>query len=107
MDNRKSSHSWKRQRLVELMQRINFGIIGQLVIRDGQPVFDPPPQILQKVKFGGGENGPRPEIASADFPLKLEIIELFQRFDEMGNGVVEFLFVKHGLPSLMTVEIDA
>ena len=92
--------------LVEVMQRLNFGCIEGLVVRDGEPVFDPPPRVLREVKFGG-ENGPRPEAAKADFALKAQVRELFAQMEAMGSGVILSLEVKHGLPFKMTIEEDA
>jgi hypothetical protein len=98
----KAALSVPRQRLVELMQTINFGRIEDLAVRGGNPVFDPPPRIVREVKFGG-ENGPRPEQAAADFLLKAQVVELFQQFEQIGDGVIESIDVKHGLPFRMTV----
>ena len=92
-----------RRRLLKRMQQINFGRIEVLVIRGGQPVLAPSPRIVREIKFGG-ENGPRPEAAIADFALKAQVVELFRYFDELGDGVVEFIEIKHGLPFRMAVE---
>jgi len=94
------------QRLVRLMQELNFGQVYDLVVRDGKPVFDPPPRVVREVKFGG-ENGPRPEVAKADFALKAQVRELLAQMEAMGDGVVRCIEVKHGLPFRMTVEEDA
>jgi len=91
-----------RQRLVELMQTINFGRIERLPVQDGDPILDPPPRVIREVKFGG-ENGPRPESDAGNFLLKAQVIELFQHFDELGNGTIDVLEVKHGLPFRMLV----
>jgi len=93
-------------RLVELMQDVNFGRIEGLTIRAGTPVLDPPPCALREIKFGG-ENGPRPEVAKADFVLKAQVCDLFAQLEAMGDGVIRCLEVKHGLPFKMTVEEDA
>jgi len=85
------------------MQELNFGQVRNLVIRDGEPVFDPPPRVVREVKFGG-ENGPRPEVAKADFALKAQVRELLAQLEAMGDGVVRCIEVKHGLPFKMTVE---
>lgn len=89
--------------LVELMQGINFGCILDLVVRDGEPVFDLPPRVVREVKFGS-ENGPRPELAKTDFSLKAQVQDLFAHLEAMGDGVVQCIEVKHGLPFKMTVE---
>ena len=87
-----------RRRLVELMQWINFGRIEGLIVRGGQPVLDDPaPKVFREVKFGG-DNGPRPEAGAGEFARKAQVVELFEHFDRLGDGRVEVLTVKHGLP---------
>lgn len=98
----KSSHSPERQQLIKEMQRINFGRIDCLAIRDGEPVLDPQPVLVREHKFGG-DNGPRPELGVPDFLLKQRIVELFAFFDELQNGVIDVLEIKHGLPFRMIV----
>jgi hypothetical protein len=93
----KSALSESRQRLVELFQRINFGRIEYLEIRDGQPVLTPPPCVIREHKFCG-ENSPRPELASNNFVLKAQLVDLFKLFDELRNGTIAVLTIKHGLP---------
>lgn len=87
----------RRRKVIELMQRINFGRIERLAIQEGDPVLDPHPVVVREHKFGG-ENGPRPEIGTADFLLKQQVVELFAFLDAMRNGVIDVLEVKHGLP---------
>ena len=94
----KSALSPDRRRLVELMQEVNFGHIENLIIRNGQPVFDPEPRVVYETKFGAAENGPRPELAAGDFRLKTQHLELFEQLDELGGATVEKLEIKHGLP---------
>ncbi len=92
-----------RRRLVEMLQGINFGRIEGLVVQGGTPAFDPPPRIVREIKFGG-ENGPRPEAAKEDFILKASVRDLFAQLEAMGDGIVQCIEVKHGLPFRMTVE---
>lgn len=92
-----------RRRFVGLMQRLNYGRIENLQVRNGEPVFDPPPRVIREVKFGR-ENGPRPEAAKADFALKAEVIDLFAHLEEVGNGVITRLEIQHGLPFRMAFE---
>lgn len=86
-----------RKDLLELMQRVNFGRIEGLNVDKGDPVLDPRPSIVREHRFSG-ENGPRPELGSPDFQLKQQVIELFALLDQIGDGVIETLEVKHGLP---------
>jgi len=93
-----------RRRLIEWCQHLNFGTILGLVIRNGEPVFDPPPRCRRAVKFGG-ENGARPEINADNFILKRQVVELFLQLAQIGTGTVD-LEVKHGLPfQLSYVEV--
>lgn len=98
-----ASLSPERKRLLKLMQGVNFGLIEDLLIQDGEPVFDPAPHIIRDVKFCR-ENGPRPESNIDDFSLKAEVRDLFAHFDALGNGTIRCLEVKHGLPFRMLVE---
>ena len=103
----KSSLSDSHRRLVELMQRLNFGRIQNLVVRDGAPIFfDPAPKVIQKVKIGG-ENGPRPELSCDDFLLKKQTVELLEAIADLGNGTVLIIDVKHGLPFAVEIELAA
>ena len=100
----KSTISPARRHLVELMQRINFGRIEGLTIAHGEPSLgEPRPKIFLEVKFGG-ENGPRPEAAAADFALKSQVVDLFAHFSELQDARIEVLTIKHGLPFGMHVE---
>ena len=103
----KSTLSPQRQRLVALMQRMNFGRIEGLHILNGEPLFDPQPRVIREVKLAR-DNGPRPEIVKTDFALKAEVIDLFAQLEAVGDGVIERIEIQHGLPFRMTFEeVDA
>jgi hypothetical protein len=91
-----------RVRLLELMQTANFGRIEGLKFAAGEPVLDPRPVLVREHKFGG-ENGPRAELATDDFLLKQHVVELFAFFDQLRDGEIEVLEIKHGLPFRMIV----
>ncbi len=99
----KSSLTPSQQLLLTKMQRINYGRIEGLSVRRGQPVLDPPPRIIHEIKFGG-DNGPRPEVAKADFELKAQVRDLFAHLEALGDGVIPCIEIKHGLPFRMIVE---
>ena len=100
----KAGLSPSRRYLVEAMQALNFGRIEQLHIRAGEPVFSPAPRLIQDIKLGSTDNGPRPELASEDFPLKASVIELFEYFERIGDGTVTAVEVRYGLPFRVVVE---
>ena len=99
----KSSLTPARARLIELMQRLDFGRIEDLRILDGEPLFDPPPLAIREVKLAR-DNGPRPEIVKTDFALKAEVIDLFAQLEAIGDGVITRIEIQHGLPFRMIVE---
>jgi hypothetical protein len=86
-----------RKRLIEVLQTLNFGRIEDLLIRDGNPVLDPMPRIVREHKFAG-ENGARPELDARDFVLKAQVVDLFRLLDDIRDGTIAMLTVKHGLP---------
>lgn len=102
MTRSKSSLSTARRKFVELLQTINFGHIENLHLRDGQPILEPLPTIVNEIKFCA-ENGPRSERSAPDFLLKAQVVELFEHFDRLGTSTIALIEVKHGLPFKMLV----
>jgi len=94
---RLSDLSPDRQALVRLCQEMNFGHILGLEVKKGDPVLDPPPEVLLDVKLDADE-GSRPELTLADFELRIEVCRLLVRIDEVHNGWIERLEVRHGTP---------
>lgn len=90
-------------RLVELLQQLNFGRIEGLRIRGGEPVFDPAPRVVRKLKMGA-DNAPRPEADLEDFWLKRPTIEMLETIAHLGDGQILSIDVKHGLPFALEVE---
>ena len=91
-----------RAQLVELMQRINFGRIERMSVVNRQPVLSSIGKALSTIKLKS-ENGPRAELESSDFLLKQEIVELFGFLDDLQNGEIDLIEIKHGLPFLIEV----
>ncbi|HRX85790.1 MAG TPA: hypothetical protein P5572_12295 [Phycisphaerae bacterium] len=79
------------------MQTMNFGRIEAVRVADGQPVLDPPPRVIREVKLGAS-TGARAELSLADFVLKAEVRELFTELATVGDGVIDSIEVRHGLP---------
>ena len=93
----KSALSPARRQLVTLLQRLNFGRVEGLVVRGGEPVLDPMPRVIREHKFCS-DNGPRPEAGRADCKLKKQVDDLMELLARIGDGTIEVLTVKHGLP---------
>ena len=90
--------------LVEIMQRLVYGRIAGLLVRDGLPVFDPKPRIIPKFLCSAAPSARSPDHRAADFNLKPEVTSLFQKFALIGNGVIESLVVQNGLPVWFEME---
>jgi len=92
-----------RRQLVEMMLEINFGQIEGLRIKAGDPVFDPPPEIIREIIFGKENNANR-HIRKTDYTLKRHVIELFEVMDRIGDGIIRALAIQNGLPVRMKLE---
>ena len=101
-EQRKASLSAPRRRIVELMQEIVFGWM-EVRKRQGEPVLDPPPRVVKKIKLGVAV-GQRPERNRRDFLLKDRVVSLFAEFDRLGEGATMTILVQHGLPFMVETE---
>ena len=99
----KTDLSPARRRLVEEMQRLNFGHIMDLRVRNGEPAFDSSMRIIRRVQFGR-DNAPHREASKMDFAIKAKVIELLTLLEEIGDGVIERIDVQDGLPCGMTYQ---
>ena len=86
-----------RRFLAEEMQRIRYGTIEWLPIRDGLPVFTEWTLCLPAHRIGGAD-GPHPASGSGDTVLKADVVDLFERFDRIGCGLVRCIKIVDGLP---------
>lgn len=98
-----SALSEPQRSLVERMQKLNFGRIEALTVRNGLPVFDPQPKVIRDIKLGG-EPEPRADLSKRDFELKPQVVDLFTHFRTLGDATVECLEIKHGLPFRLVVQ---
>jgi hypothetical protein len=101
----KSSLSEPQCRLIELLQSLNFGRVEALHVRNGVPVFEPRPRVIQTLKMGG-HNAPREEVSLKDFWLKEPVIDLLQTIAKIGEGEVITITVMHGLPQIVEIQHD-
>lgn len=85
-----------RQKLADLMERIQFGRIEGLFVADGEPLFDPAPRVRRLHVFGKPSNRPQSRPREECTARRLE--ELFELFDQEGSFVADELIVDSGLP---------
>jgi hypothetical protein len=100
MDHCKSTLSAPRQKLLETAQQIFFGTIENLAIQNGEPNTTSASMIRQEIKLGPDATPPQPR--SGDFALKAQVIDLFDHFDRLRNGIVT-IEVRHGLPHRLII----
>jgi hypothetical protein len=95
-----SELSVPRQTLIRQCQRMGFGKILRLDVRDGQPVFGPRTEVLLDVKLDSVETR-RPEQDLADFVLCSAVSRFLEQLDSIRNGSVEQVEVRAGIPVRM------
>jgi hypothetical protein len=86
------------------MRSIGFGRIEGMILLGGEPVFRPAPRVVREVKFGG--ESPSHPAGGGDFALKAQVLDLFDQLDQIRDGRIERLEIKHGLPFRMNIEAD-
>jgi hypothetical protein len=90
--------------LVKRMHQICYGTMHGLVVRDGEPVSEPPPKTKQAFKLGSKRNPPK--VVSRTFVLKQQHLDLFELLDSKQNGVIAKLTIQDGLPFFVEWEVD-
>ena len=93
---RKSTLTPARCRLIDLMSRMQFGRITALDVQGGDPSFGVDSQVLTEVLFGKSQSGTAP--TGSDFALKREVVEFLEVLDRVGNGRLELVDIRNGLP---------
>ena len=97
MNTEKGALSPAKGRLLKLMEDIGFGTIANLVVNQGEPIFEPPPKIITLIKFGIKHNRE---------PINKTSIreEFLAHLDNLKNGMIHSLEIKKGLPFSMKLE---
>jgi hypothetical protein len=88
------------------MQDINFGRVERVRVHDGQPVIGSDAKIERVIKISG-KNGSRQERMVDEFRLKLEVLELLTFMRQLGNGVIDVIEIRYGLPFQIRVRGNA
>jgi len=92
-----------RRQLIKLLQIIDFGVVEDIQIIDGNPSFAPPPRIVREIRFAVNTSGGAPLVRGSDFVLKVQQTELLDLLDRIGTGVIASIEVRHGLPFRATL----
>lgn len=86
-----------RRRLVDNIRRLGFGHFERLRVRNGDPVWDTPPDIYSDRKYGSPSQS-LPMHGQENCELKAEFVELFAEFDERQDFKIIRLEIQNGLP---------
>jgi hypothetical protein len=85
------------------MRELQFGRLENLLLRNGEPYFDPPPVVIRVSRIGAGAAEPTPELA--DWTLTAPVVDLLDEFARIRDGLVNRLEFRHGLPVLIETAI--
>ena len=91
-----------RRRLVAEMQRLGYGHIEGLLVRNGEPQFGAHTAV-RKIKLGA-DNRPRPALDDPGMVLKQTVVELLDHLAALGDGVIRCLQLQDGLPTCIEIE---
>lgn len=80
--------------LLQQIRAIGFGRIEALHVRSGQPLPDPPARMIREFKLGGSDH----QTDRSDYLNKRQVRELLALFEQIGDGVIDCIEVRHGLP---------
>lgn len=90
--------------LISTMHRVQYGRFEHLRIENTEPIFSPPPRLIQVKRIGSCE----PVIAVPDdWILKEPILDLLREFAALGNGTIERLEFRRGLPCLLEFAVPS
>ncbi len=95
-----SDLSTPRQSFLRQCQRLGFGTVRGLDVRDGEPAFGPNTELLVDLKLDVDDTQ-RPEQNLNDFALRDEVRRLFRVLDTLRNGTIEHIEVREGIPRRM------
>lgn len=89
--------------LIRLIRQTQFGCVSNIKLSAGQPIFDGNTSVSIEFKLSGLE--PTKEVLSEqDYLNKPQVRTLFERFRTLGNGTIECIDVRDGLPFKMTIK---
>jgi hypothetical protein len=99
---RLSDLSAPRQSLVRLCQALNYGQIQMIEVRNGEPMLGSA-RVFTDLNLTG-EDSNRPQGDLADFALRNEVCMLMVQIDELGNGIINRLDVRAGIPRRVLIQ---
>lgn len=99
-----SELSAPRRRLVDIIRLHGFGYVERLRVKDGEPVWDPPPELTSHTKLGR-RNRPQSLHDPACSTVIDEYVHLFEEFDARKNFTVKRLQFQDGVPLFLEARV--
>jgi hypothetical protein len=91
------------QVLVRLCQSLDYGQVLGLDIRDGEPIFNPPPTLVLDIRLDTDQGG-RSELELSDFTLCDEVTRLIDRLEAIQTARIQRIEVRAGIPRRALIE---
>jgi len=91
-----------RRRLLQIVQRVDFGRIERLSICDGSPVFEGAFRIVEEIKLSL-DSDRQADCDNCDATPKKEFYNLFAHLERLRDGIVD-IEIRHGLPFRLVLE---
>jgi hypothetical protein len=97
------SPQWRA--LIELMWKLQFGRIENMIVRAGQPILDGAVTVVCVARLA--RTGGTKASSTDEFELKGQVRNLFDELARLENGRVIRLEFRHGLPFLLETAVHA
>jgi len=88
--------------LIRLIQEMRFGRIENFRLVDGEPILGSETELCTEYKLSGVEQ-PREVITDREFLNKPQVRTMFEQFEQVQHGTVDYLDVRDGLPFKLMV----
>jgi len=91
-----------RQRLVRILQQLNFGELQDVQVSAGEAVIEATFEVIVDLKLDAG-SAPRQEQNLQDFELREELLRLFECLDDLKDGTIQRLEIRAGIPRRVVI----
>src|ERR1017187_5523002 len=87
------------------MHSVRFGRFENLLVKDGEPWFDPPPRLIRVTRIERTSADSALDVDSGDWALSSHFVKLVEEFGHIENGIISRLEFRHGLPVLIEASV--
>lgn len=91
------------QRLLELVRRVGYGRLGNILVRRGEPILARGLTTRRRICLGRGDAFAVPRAPPVDFKLRQQHVDLITQIRLVQDGIVR-IEIQDGLPVGLIVE---